>query len=118
VVGVPLNLVITSFVHEVLGRSPELAFAVALICVFTYNFFACRHIIFRATTGDPRRQMVKYAGLSGLLRLVEYLGFLVVHAILNVQYLLAAIIVLGTSFFLKYHLYGKLVFTDGRNRAS
>ena len=117
-VGVPLNLAITAFVHEVLGGTPELAFAVALICVFTYNFLACRYIIFRATTGDPRRQLVRYAVLSGLFRFAEYLGFLVVHILFDVEYLVAAILVLGTSFFLKFHFYGNLVFTDDRNRAS
>lgn len=112
-VGFPLNLAITVFVHEVLGGSEEAAFAVALICVFTFNYAACRYVIYRATSGDPRSQLVKYAGMSLLFRLAEYLGFLFVHTLFNVQYLIAAAVVLGTSFFLKFHFYGTLVFTDG-----
>jgi putative flippase GtrA len=117
-VGFPLNLGITAFVHEVLGGPEEIAFATALVCVFAFNFGACRYVIFRATTGNPRSQLLKYAGMSAVFRLAEYLGFLLVHTVLDVQYLMAAVVVLGTSFFLKFHTYGTFVFTDGRRETT
>jgi putative flippase GtrA len=112
-VGFPLNLGVTVFVHEVLGASEEVAFAIALMAVFLFNFAACRYIIYRATGGDPRRQLLKYVLFSAVFRLAEYAAFLLVHSVFNTQYLVAAVLVLGTSFFLKFRFYGKVVFTEG-----
>lgn len=112
VVGFGLNLGITVVFHELLGAPEELAFAIALITVFSYNFVACRFFIFRATRSDPRRQLIKYALSSAAFRLAEYAAFVVVHTVLDVQYLIAAVVVLGTSFLSKYFFYGKVVFTD------
>jgi len=111
-VGFPLNLAVTVFVHEVLGASEELAFAVALVTLFVFYFVANRHFTFRATGGDARRQLLKYAAFSALFRFAEFLGFLVVHTLFDVQYLIAAVAILGTSFFLKFHFYGGVVFTE------
>lgn len=111
-VGFPLNLAVTAFVHEILGASEELAFAVALITLFVFYFVANRHFTFRATGGDARRQLLRYAVFSALFRFAEFLGFLVVHTVFEVQYLIAAIAILGTSFVLKFHFYGGVVFTE------
>ena len=110
--GFALNLTITGCLHELLGTSEELAFAVALITVFSYNFVACRYFIFRATNADPRQQLIKYALSSAAFRLAEYAAFVLIHTVLNVHYLVAAVLVLGASFFGKYFFYGSVVFTD------
>ncbi len=112
--GVPLNLVVTVVVHEFLGAPEELAFAVGLITVFSFNFISCRYIIYRATGGDPRRQLIKYVLSSAAFRSAEYAGFIVVHTVFDVQYLVAIVLVLGTSFFCKFFFYGNVVFTDNR----
>ena len=117
-VGFPLNLAVTVFVHEVLGASEELAFAAALVVVFAFNFAACRYIIYRATGGDPRRQLLKYALFSAVFRFAEYMAFLLVHSVFDTHYLIAAVLVLGTSFFLKFRFYGNVVFTEGPRDAS
>jgi putative flippase GtrA len=110
-VGFCLNLAITAFVHEVLGVTEELAFAVALITVFTFHFFSGRYVIYGATGGDPRQQLVRYALASGAFRGAEYLGFLVLHTAAGVPYPLAIVGVLGTSFIAKFFFYGRVVFT-------
>ncbi len=115
-VGFVLNLGITVFLHEFLGATEELAFALALLTVFSYNFAACRYFIFRATSSDPRRQLLKYALSSAVFRLVEYAAFVLVHTILGVQYLVAAVLILATSFFSKYFFYGNVVFTNDRHQ--
>ncbi len=117
-VGFPLNLGITVFVHEGLGAPEEIAFAVALTAVFLFNFAACRYVIYRATSGDPRRQLFKYAVFSAVFRLAEYAAFLVAHSVFDLQYMLAAVLVLGTSFLLKFRFYGNVVFTEGRQDES
>ena len=117
-VAFPLNLAVTVFVHEVLGASEELAFAVALAVVFLFSFAACRYVIYRATSGDPRRQLLKYAMFSAVFRLSQYLAFFLVRSVFDTQYLLTAILVLGASFLFKFRVYGDMVFTDGRPGAS
>ena len=114
VVSVPLNLVVTVVVHELLGASEEVAFAVGLITVFSFSFISCRYIIYRASGGDPRRQLIKYVLSSAAFRSAEYAGFIVVHTLFDVQYLVAIVLVLGTSFFGKFFFYGNVVFTDNR----
>lgn len=111
--GLALNLAITITVHEVLGGSEETAFAVAIVTVFVLNFLACRYFIFDAARGDPRRQFLGFLMSSGLFRVLQYAGFLLVHTVLHVQYLVAAILVLGFTFFAKFSFYGNVVFTGG-----
>jgi putative flippase GtrA len=113
-VGFPLNLMLTVLVHEVLGASEELAFAVALGTLFVFYFFASRYFTFQAGSGDPRRQLLKYAVFSALFRIAEFLGFLVLHTFFNIQYMISAVVILGTSFFLKFYFYADIVFTQGR----
>ena len=110
-VGFCLNLAITAFVHEVLGASEELAFAVALATVFTFHFLSGRYVIYSAAGGDPRRQLVRYALASGAFRGAEYLGFLGLHTVAGIAYPVAIVAVLGTSFFAKFFFYGRVVFT-------
>lgn len=117
-VGFPLNLGITVFTHEVLDASEELSFAIALVTVFFFNFACSRYIIFRATNGDPRRQLLRYALFSAMFRLAEYVAFLLVRSLFDTQYVIAAVFVLGTSFLLKFHFYGNVVFTEGPRDAS
>ena len=112
VISFGLNLLVTFAVHEIFRQNEELSFAIALVTVFTFNFFAGRHFIYRATAGDPRKQIVRYVLSSGGFRFAEYVGFLVAHTAFNVHYLAAAVLVLGASFLCKFFFYGNFVFTN------
>jgi putative flippase GtrA len=112
-VGFCLNLAITAFVHEVLTASEEVAFAVALITVFTFHFISGRYVIYGAAGGDPKRQLVRYALASGAFRGAEYVGFLALHTVAGFAYPVAIVAVLGTSFIAKFFIYGRVVFTGG-----
>ena len=114
-VGFALNLAVTISLHELLGAPEELAFAVALVVVFVFGFLTNRHLIFvGATRGDPRKQLFKYAISNAGFRMAEYVGFLVLHTLLRLPYLLAIVAVLGVSFLTKFFTYSTVVFVDDR----
>jgi putative flippase GtrA len=111
--GFGLNIAITVSMHEWLGASEELAFAIALTAVFAFSFVTGRYLIFSgAAGGNPRKQLVRFALFSGGFRVSEYLGFLVLHSLLGLPYLLAIVAVLGVSFLTKFFTYSTVVFVD------
>ena len=92
----------------------ELACAVALIVVFTGNYFLQRYYVYQAKEGDPRRQLLLYFLSSLGFRGAEYLTFLLVYNVFEVQYLVAYVGVLLVSFMIKFFYYGNLVFKGSR----
>jgi putative flippase GtrA len=113
--GFGLNIAITVSLHEGLGASEELAFAVALTAVFVFSFLTSRHLIFSgASRGDPKRQLIRFALSNAGFRVAEYVGFLVLHTLLRLPYLLAIVGVLGCSFLTKFITYSTVVFVDDR----
>lgn len=114
-----INLGLTALLHEVVALSEEWAFAISLASVFLMNFLLLRHYVFDASSGDPRRQIALTAISSATFRGMEYLGFLLVHTMMSVHYLLAVGLVLGVSFLLKFFYYGNVVFANrGHGAAS
>jgi putative flippase GtrA len=117
--GFGLNIGLTVLLHEVLGAPEELAFAVALAVVFAFSFVTSRYLIFEgAAGGDPRKQLVKFAVSNAGFRVAEYVGFLVLHTILGLPYLLAIVAVLAFSFLTKFFTYSTVVFVDDRGSSS
>ena len=114
-VGFGLNIVVTVTLTEALGAPEELAFAIALGVVFIFSFLTSRYLIFvGAAAGDPRKQLFKFAASSAAFRGAEYLGFLLLHTVMGLGYLLAIPAVLGVSFLTKFVAYSNVVFTpDG-----
>ena len=113
--GFGLNIAVTVALHEWLGAPEELAFAVALLVVFAFSFVTSRYLIFvGAAHGDPKKQLLKFALSNAGFRLAEYLGFLVLHSVLRLPYLLAIVAVLGFSFLTKFFTYSTVVFVDDR----
>jgi putative flippase GtrA len=113
--GFGLNIAVTVSLHEGLGAPEELAFAVALAAVFVFSFLTSRYLIFAgASHGDPRRQLLKFALSNAGFRAAEYVGFLVLHTMLRLPYLLAIVAVLGFSFLTKFFTYSTVVFVDDR----
>lgn len=114
-IGFSLNIATTVSLHEVLGVREEFAFAVALVAVFLLSFFASRYLIFEgAARGDPKRQLGKFVFWNGGFRMAEYTGFLILHTILGMPYLLTIVAVLGASFLTKFVTYSNVVFVDDR----
>jgi len=114
-VGFGLNIVVTFVLTETFGAPEELAFAIGLGAVFIFSFLTSRYLIFvGAASGDPHKQLLKFAASSAAFRGAEYLGFLLLHTVMGLGYLLAIPVVLGVSFLTKFVAYSSVVFTpDG-----
>jgi len=114
-VGFALNIAVTAVLTEVAGAPAELAFAIALAVVFVFSFLTSRYLIFvGAATGNPRRQLIKFAVSSAAFRGAEYLGFLLLHTVIGLNYLVAIPAVLGVSFLTKFVAYSTVVFTPDK----
>jgi putative flippase GtrA len=106
-----INIGLTAFLHELLGIVEEIAFSIALAVAFTFNFVGCKYYVFSENTGDSRKQLIAYFFSSLLFRGIEYLGFILLHTLMGVQYLAAVFLVLVFSFFAKFTFYKKVVFS-------
>ena len=111
-IGFAVNIGITAFLHEVLGITPKISFAVALACAYAANFFNNRTWVFNSDA-KALPQVARFLSVSLLFRLAEYLVFLLLHAMLGLHYLIAVLISLFSFYFIKFFVYKKLVFTRG-----
>ena len=110
VMSFTINCGLTAFLHEVFAVDERIAFATALIVVFTVNFLMKRYYVFRARDGDPKRQLLLFFFSSLGFRGAEYVAFLAVHSLLSIHYLVVVIGVLFISFIVKFFYYGMFVF--------
>ncbi len=104
---------VTAFLHEILALSEEASYACALVVAFCLGFFLMRHFVFRAGEGAIRRQAVLHFATTLAFRGMEYVGFLTLHTLLGLYYLLSILLVLGVSFCAKFLWYGHFVFREG-----
>lgn len=107
-----LNLGITAGLHEGLGVSPEVSFAVALLTVFIVNFSAMRWWVFPGSGRSATRQLALFVLTSLVSRSIEYAAFLLLLHIAGVFYLAAAALTLVVSMVVKYFVYGSWLFAE------
>ena len=105
-----LGLSITAGLHELAGLSEELAYAIALVCVFATNFVLLRSWTYDGRGRSVRSQLGRFFVASVIFRGSEYVGFLLVHSLLDVHYLIAIVGVEGTASLAKFAVYRRLVF--------
>ncbi len=98
--------------HEIAGWSEEAAYGTTLVAVFFVNFLVLRHWVYGDTKsgGKAARQLVHTAAASAGFRGVEYALFLLLHAALGLNYLVAIGVVAVLLFFGKFVYYRKMVF--------
>lgn len=108
VLGVSAGLVESGVASE------RVAAACGLATSFVVNFLVLRHFVFRGTERPVLRQAAEFAASSGVFRTFEYLAFLAIHAFLPLNYLVSLVLVLGTSFGLKFLWYERRVFSRDR----
>ena len=104
------TVALPTFLHEILGIEEEIAVAIALVIAFCINFLMARSYIYESD-GHLGGQALKFLATSGLFRLAEYAGFLVLHTWLGVVYWIALIVVLVVSSVLKFFAYRVFVFS-------
>jgi putative flippase GtrA len=106
-----VNLGITAGLHEGFDVDPEVSFAVALVVVFLMNFAGLRWWIFSGTDRPVASQFLGF-GLSSLgFRGLEYCGYLLLYRLAGLDYLLAAVAVIGAAFVAKYAVYNSWLFS-------
>jgi putative flippase GtrA len=110
-IGFGINIGLTAFLHELLGISPGISFAVALACAYIVNFFNNRKWVF-SSDAEVFPQTVRFLAVSLGFRLAEYLVFLLLYGALGLHYLAAVLISLFSFYFLKFFVYKEVVFTS------
>lgn len=111
-----VNLGVTAGLHEVLSVRAEIAYAAGLLTVFLMNFGFFRYYVFVQPEPMPiRRQFAAYTASAIGFRVSEYLGFLVLHTMLGVHYIITMFVVQGATFVMKFFFYGRLVFRGRQN---
>ena len=116
-IGFLINTGVTVFLHEILGISPGISFAVALASAYVVNFYNQRKWVFSSNSA-PLPQVIKFLVVSLLFRMAEYLVFVLLHYVLVVHYLAAVLIALFAFYFVKFFVYRDLVFTRGKETIS
>jgi putative flippase GtrA len=100
----------TALLHE-MGDVPErIAGAGGLAAALCVNFVVLRVFVFRATQTSAWRQLPMFLATTGAFRALEYTAFFMINKYLHMHYLLAMVLVLGSSFVLKFLVYEGLVF--------
>jgi putative flippase GtrA len=106
-----LNIGTTATLHEGFGVAPEIAFAIALVLVFTINFIGLRWWVFAGTDRSLGSQFLGFGVSSLCFRSLEYGGYWVLLRVLAVPYLVAAVATIGVSFVVKYVVYDSWLFS-------
>lgn len=101
---------VSALVREGGFASERVAAGIGLATSLVVNFNVMRYFVFRGTQQPLLRQFGQFLASSGVFRGLEYVAFLVVNAVFQVHYLLALLLVLGTSFGLKFVVYDTWVF--------
>jgi putative flippase GtrA len=104
------NLGLTVGFIEVLLFRETTAFAIALVMVFFFNFLGARYYIFRDSKTSWRSQLRGFFLSNVFFRCVEYLAFYLLVEMVELKYLYAFFVVLGTSFVLKYLVHRLWIF--------
>lgn len=106
-----LSLSLPVIMHEFMGVAEEIAVAAAMVIVFFINFLTIRIFVFRSTGGGSLNQFGKFAVSSIGFRLAEYLAFLAVFKILEINYVVSLFCVLAIGTVAKFFFHRTYVFT-------
>lgn len=109
-VTLAMSFGVTILLVEVVGASKELAYGVALLAVYLTSFAFLRWWIYGRRTGPIVRQFLLYSASALSFRGAEYGAFWVLHTWLGMYYLLAMLLIQGTSFVAKFVYYEATVF--------
>lgn len=86
------------------------AAAIGLASALAVNFATMRLFVFRGTRRPIAGQALGYLASSAVFRGLEYAGFLALHSLLALHYLVALLLSLAASFLLKFLFYDGWLF--------
>ena len=101
--GLPVTL------HEVLGLDPRIAIAVALMMAFFVNFALVRRYVFKSKE-KVLPEAIRFGAMSLSFRLGEYVTFLTIYEVMELNYIVSFLGVQGTSVLLKYAVLDALIY--------
>ena len=104
-----LNIGLTILFHEIFIFSEEVSFAFSLSIVFIVNFFTVKFIVFKSD-GIAYRQFFLFLATSIFSRIGEYILFLCLFFLLDINYIIAIILTLTSSIILKFFIYKNFIF--------
>lgn len=102
-VGLPILL------HEGFDLREEAAVAVAFVFAFFFNFFVVKYYVFNST-GKAGGELIRFAIMAAIFRVLEYLAFLLMFTVLNLNYIFSLLSVLIISTLGKYLFSRHVVF--------
>ena len=104
-----LSLGLPAVFHEVLRLDEELAVGGALAICFFVNYFVARFFVFRSEA-SVLRTFLRFASVSVVLRVFEYLAFLVLFRVTETHYLVVHAAVLVVSLIIKFFAHRHFTF--------
>ncbi|MFQ5760664.1 MAG: GtrA family protein [Acidiferrobacterales bacterium] len=104
-----LALSLNSVLHEIYYLDERISTAGAIFVVFIFNYFMARKFVFSSDRGWMP-QLVKFAMVSGGMRLSEFVLFFILFSIIGIHYLISYAISICIVFIVKYFAYKKIVF--------
>ncbi len=104
-----LGFFLIVLLHEIIGIEEKRSVLVALAIIFFMNFYLARSFVFESR-GRIETQLLKFAIISGVMRLVEYSIFVILFSFFGLYYMLAYVVSVGVSFFVKFFIYRNVVF--------
>ena len=108
---------LTALLHDGLAIEARLSFLVPLTLVFFLNFITIRYFVYDNPTGPITQQFLRYSASAIVFRITEFVAYCLLTEVLSLFYLIAVLIVLPTSFFLKFIVFRYLVFEKAKRPA-
>lgn len=100
-IGLPVLLVSGVGVRE------ELAVAVAMVVAFFVNFFVNKRFVFKSTH-QGGGQLLRFFLTNASMRVVDYLGFLLLFNGLGLNYVVSLVIVLSITTVARFFMFSRI----------
>ena len=101
---------ITAGLHEIVGIDEKFSFLAPLVFVFFINFITLRYFVYGRSTRPIITQFIQYGVSAMIFRSLEYCAYWLALDLLGVNYLVAVLVIMPTSFLLKFLFYRVAVF--------
>ncbi|REJ70033.1 MAG: hypothetical protein DWQ31_02110 [Planctomycetota bacterium] len=111
-----LVLGLTTLFVEIVDLGENLGFLIPLVIVFFLNFLACRYFIYRNPHDSIVGQFIRFSISAIGFRVAEYLTYSLLVTYFGLWYFGVMIVVLPTSFVVKYLYFKVIVFRIKRDR--